>query len=154
MSRISVQVPLRWADMDAYGHVNNVNQVRLMEEARVMAFGSPSGTGEPVNRVGKIALFESVGAEILILVVDHHIRYISQLPYRDIPIRVELWVEKIKGASFELHYEFFDGHTDQLASRASTTMALTDLDGKILRLTPELKAGLAQFTDSKDDDAA
>jgi acyl-CoA thioester hydrolase len=103
-----------------------------------------------VNRAGKTALFESVGSEILILVVDHHIRYLAQLPYRDVPIRVEVWIDRIKGASFELHYEFFDGHTGKLTTRASTTMALTDLDGRILRLTPELKAGLRQFTDEAE----
>lgn len=34
----TVQIHLRWGDMDAYGHVNNVQIVRLMEEARVLAF--------------------------------------------------------------------------------------------------------------------
>ncbi|MFE4477710.1 acyl-CoA thioesterase, partial [Kitasatospora sp. NPDC056789] len=27
--------PLRWADMDAYGHVNNVVFLRYLEEARI-----------------------------------------------------------------------------------------------------------------------
>lgn len=154
MSRVSVKVPLRWADMDAYGHVNNVNQVRLMEEARIAAFGSPSGTGSPVSREGKIALFESVGPEVLILVVDHQIRYLAQLPYRDVPITVEVWIERIKGASFELHYEFFDGHTGELTTRAHTTMALTDLDGKIIRLTAELKDGLRMYGDDVEEQNA
>ena len=42
---IALEIPLRWGDMDAYGHINNVQIVRLMEEARVLAFGIPSGTG-------------------------------------------------------------------------------------------------------------
>ena len=32
-----VDVPLRWSDMDAYGHVNNVQFLRLLEDARVVA---------------------------------------------------------------------------------------------------------------------
>ncbi|WP_289232492.1 acyl-CoA thioesterase [Barrientosiimonas endolithica] len=32
-----VDVPLRWSDMDALRHVNNVQIVRLLEEARVAA---------------------------------------------------------------------------------------------------------------------
>ncbi|WP_308409809.1 acyl-CoA thioesterase [Zhihengliuella halotolerans] len=41
--RLTVEVPMRWADMDAYGHINNVNLVRMMEEARIGAFGVPGG---------------------------------------------------------------------------------------------------------------
>ena len=37
-----VLLELRWGDMDAYGHINNVTQMRLLEEARVRAFGSPT----------------------------------------------------------------------------------------------------------------
>ena len=42
---VEVRVPLRWADMDAYGHVNNVAVVQVLEEARVAAFGVPANTG-------------------------------------------------------------------------------------------------------------
>ena len=38
MTRIHVPIHLRWADLDAYNHVNNVEVVRLLEEARVRAF--------------------------------------------------------------------------------------------------------------------
>ena len=36
--RLSMPVALRWADLDAYGHVNNVEVLRLLEEARIAAF--------------------------------------------------------------------------------------------------------------------
>jgi len=36
-----VHVPARWGDMDAYGHVNNVAILSVMEEARVALFGPP-----------------------------------------------------------------------------------------------------------------
>ncbi len=29
------QIPVRWGDMDAYGHVNNALYMRYLEEARV-----------------------------------------------------------------------------------------------------------------------
>ncbi len=38
MTRLRVPVQLRWSDMDAYGHVNNVELLRLLEEARIEAF--------------------------------------------------------------------------------------------------------------------
>src|ERR687886_344809 len=36
MPRTRVLTPLRWSDMDAYGHVNNVQFLRLLEDARVV----------------------------------------------------------------------------------------------------------------------
>src|SRR5690625_6644705 len=43
-------IELRWGDMDAYGHVNNVTQLRVLEEARVRAFGSPTAARDAANR--------------------------------------------------------------------------------------------------------
>ena len=34
----TVIIPMRWADMDSQGHVNNVTYFRYMEEARVQMF--------------------------------------------------------------------------------------------------------------------
>ena len=47
-----VEVPLRWGDMDAYGHVNNVTMMQVLEEARVALFGPPPSSGEPAPLVG------------------------------------------------------------------------------------------------------
>ena len=35
MARHIFRCPLRWADMDAYGHINNVAFMRYLEEARI-----------------------------------------------------------------------------------------------------------------------
>ncbi|WP_304010025.1 acyl-CoA thioesterase [Rothia mucilaginosa] len=43
---LTVNVPARWGDMDAYGHVNNVAMLSIMEEARVALFGPPPSSGE------------------------------------------------------------------------------------------------------------
>jgi acyl-CoA thioester hydrolase len=45
--RLTCNVPMRWGDMDAYGHINNVEILRILEEARIHAFGPPAGTGGP-----------------------------------------------------------------------------------------------------------
>jgi acyl-CoA thioester hydrolase len=36
--RLHVPIKLRWSDLDAYGHVNNAEMLRLLEEARILAF--------------------------------------------------------------------------------------------------------------------
>jgi acyl-CoA thioester hydrolase len=38
---LDIPVPVRWTDLDAYGHVNNAAMVRLLEEARIAAFCTP-----------------------------------------------------------------------------------------------------------------
>ncbi|AAT89120.1 conserved hypothetical protein [Leifsonia xyli subsp. xyli str. CTCB07] len=36
--RLHVPIKLRWSDLDAYGHVNNAEMLRLLEQARIEAF--------------------------------------------------------------------------------------------------------------------
>ena len=38
MKEFVLEVPLRWGDMDAMAHLNNVMYFRLMEEARIQWF--------------------------------------------------------------------------------------------------------------------
>ena len=43
--RIHIPIHLRWADLDAYNHLNNVEMLRLLEEGRVRMFWVP-GSGD------------------------------------------------------------------------------------------------------------
>ena len=40
MGHYRCDYPMRWSDMDAYGHVNNVQYLRFFEDARIEAFGA------------------------------------------------------------------------------------------------------------------
>ena len=87
---------MRWSDMDAYGHVNNVVYLTYLEEARVdMLFALGSDHGDK-------ALSEGV------LVAHHEIDYKRPLVYHPRGVDIELWVGAIKGASFEIRYEVHD----------------------------------------------
>ena len=50
---------MRWGDMDAYGHINNVELVRMLEEARIAAFGPPAVPGCP-GSIPQVSLFNDV----------------------------------------------------------------------------------------------
>ena len=54
--RIEVLVPMRWGDMDAYGHINNVQIVRMLEEARIAAFGPPARRRAARDRSSRVAV--------------------------------------------------------------------------------------------------
>ena len=109
-------VPLRWSDMDIYRHVNNVQIVRLLEEARVQAFSAWDEPGaEPVLERG-------------VLVARTEVEYLRQLDFRLEPIAIDLWVSRLSGATIELGYEMRepDGDSDPYA-RAESTLVMFDL---------------------------
>lgn len=56
MGEFVLSVPLRWSDMDAYGHVNHANYLTYLEEARDAALSAAlgivsGGTGYVVARL-------------------------------------------------------------------------------------------------------
>src|SRR5690349_21250999 len=109
-------VPLRWSDMDIYRHVNNVQIVRLLEEARVQAFAAwDDPDAEPVLERG-------------VLVARTEVEYLRQLDFRLEPIAIDLWVSRLSGATIELGYEMRepDGDSDPYA-RAESTLVMFDL---------------------------
>jgi acyl-CoA thioester hydrolase len=89
--------PLRWSDMDAYGHVNSVQFLRLLEDARVSAFAATSTHGG--GAVVDTALF----------VARQQIEYLAPLVYRPAPVAIDLWVTRLDVASFDLGYQVVDG---------------------------------------------
>ena len=136
MTRLRVPVQLRWADMDAYGHVNNVQMLQLLEEARIEAFWShpdPQDGGRPTA-----VLDAGPGAGTTTLVARQEIEYLRPLAYRRTPVVIELWVGHLGGASVDVCYQVLDmeadgagpaGSTDAEArpyARACTTLVLVD----------------------------
>lgn len=127
---------MRWGDMDAYGHINNVEIVRILEEARVHAFGQPAGTGLPGDEVA-IPVFSDLPLGVQILVVEHRVKYLEPLNYRNIPARVELWVCALKGASITLAYTISDPADGTKCVIAETVLAFFDEPAaRLLRLAP------------------
>ncbi|WP_406727500.1 thioesterase family protein [Streptomyces sp. GD-15H] len=127
--------PLRWADMDAYGHVNNVVFLRYLEEARIDFLFRPDKDFQQGSVVAR-----------------HEIDYKRQLVHRHAPVDIELWVTEIRAASFTLTYEVKDG--DQLYVRASTVIVPFDFDAqRPRRITQEEKEFLQEYTDGGDDGA-
>src|SRR5690625_3019322 len=99
-----IDIPLRWGDMDAYGHITNVQIVRLMEEARVMGLPSPSGTGERDDSrpAPHRNLLGGVAEGVMTLMAEHRVKYRRQVRYRGLPVRVEVGVEQVKGESVQI----------------------------------------------------
>lgn len=130
--RLHVPIKLRWSDLDAYGHVNNAEMLRLLEEARIEAFwttdDAPSGSGDAVG--GSTAVLDGrPGADTLTLIARQEIEYLAPIPYLRQPLDVQLWIGRLGGASLEVCYEVWSpagGEPRTLFTRAATTIVLVD----------------------------
>ncbi|WP_026535088.1 acyl-CoA thioesterase [Arthrobacter sp. H14] len=142
---ITCSITMRWGDMDAYGHINNVEVVRILEEARIGAFGPPGGTGRP-GRETEVPFFSSLPAETQALVVEHRVKYKASLEYRNIPLNAKVWVSDLKAASLAINYLLLDPVTDVVCVTAQTSIAFVSAEsGRLQRISPEQKAMVVPY---------
>jgi acyl-CoA thioester hydrolase len=125
---------MRWSDMDAYGHVNNVVFLQYFEMARVDLFFE------------RASLEERTGLRRGTVVAEHDIRYHLPVVYSPQPLDVEIWVSGVRAAAFTCHYELLDH--GKLAVTGSTLLVPFDFSiGRPRRLTPDEKEFLLRWTD-------
>lgn len=150
MSRIHVPVTLRWSDIDAYGHVNNAEMLRLLEEARIRAFWADEGASvDDAHSTAVIA--GGPGAETITLIASQQIEYPAPAPYGRRPLDVQLWIGRLGGASIEICYEVRSPReeaTQVTYARASTTLVLVDAaTERPRRLTDAERAAWTEYLD-------
>lgn len=147
MARAHVDIELRWADLDAYGHVNNVTYARYLEEARVRLFW----LGAAREQTGMEQFFRaSDPATPMMLVASQQIEFAQVLDYSEHPVTVELWVGKLGGSSLEVHYEVLDGQAPErrVVARAVTTIVMVDRESfRPVRLSAEGRASVEAWMD-------
>lgn len=107
MTRLNVPVSLRWSDLDAYGHVNNVEMFRLLEEARITVFWRHR-EGDPELVWPTAVLDSGPQASSHTFVARQEIEYLRPLGFTRDPITVQMWIGHLGGASLEVCYEVFD----------------------------------------------
>jgi acyl-CoA thioester hydrolase len=142
VSRFHVEIPLRWADLDVYRHVNHARTVTLLEEARVeLVFHRAAEDGADGWSHG-------------LLVASLQVDYKQQIPYRGQSVRVSMWTHQVRAASFLIDYEMRigPGEYDPVAVTASTKMVPYDLSAeRPRRLTEAERAFLARWSDDGAD---
>ncbi|MFD6437224.1 acyl-CoA thioesterase [Streptomyces venezuelae] len=135
MHRYTYPCPLRWADADAYGHVNNALYLRFMEEARTRMFQEVLPADDAVRRRHAFVVSRA------------EVEYRVPLEYREAPVDVCVSVAQRKGVWFDLSYEIRDG--DVLYARGTTTIVAYNLDtGRPRRLTGDELAFLDRYAES------
>ncbi|WP_051298781.1 acyl-CoA thioesterase [Arthrobacter castelli] len=142
---LDCEVATRWGDMDAYGHINNVEIVRLLEEGRIAAFGPPGGTGRP-GQEPRIPFFSDLPVGTQALVVEHRIKYLASVEYRNMPLKVHVWISALKAASLTINYQIVDPVTGTHCVKAQTAIAFVSADsGSLVRITPDQKKLVAPY---------
>ncbi len=123
-------IPVRWSDMDAFGHINHARMVTLMEEARIQWLLS---AGEEYAPLIKSAM-----------IVHVEIRYRAQLRHDDSPLSIAMWIKGHRSVDFTIGYEIrgataaFD---EKPACVASTQMAVVDIEAHTLRRLTDTEKG-------------
>ena len=142
MARHTYRCPLRWADMDSLGHVNNVTYVDYLQEARVdmLRVHAPVTGGEQLPEAT--------------VVVRHEVEFLAPLVFRPEPVTVESWVTRIRAASFTMAYEILDVRPD--GSRLVYARARTVLTPYLFseerprRISPTERAVLERLLEPED----
>jgi acyl-CoA thioester hydrolase len=125
---------MRWSDMDAYGHVNNVVFLQYFEMARVDLFFE------------RASLEERTGLRRGTVVAEHQIRYKLPVVYSPHPLEVQIWVSDVRAAAFTCHYDLLDH--ERLSVTGSTLLVPFDFSiNRPRRLTPDEKDFLGRWTD-------
>lgn len=142
--RASFEVPIRWSDIDGYGHVNNVAVLGLMQEARSHFFAQLKADGFTEAEVDA-----ADQAEALVFVVHQEIEYLAQIPYGQQPVVIEMWVTTVKGAELGLGFEVHDAGRQITYALAANTIALVDpVSRRPRRITGLEKQGFDRCRDS------
>lgn len=123
------QLTVRAYECDAYGHLNNANYLRYMQEA---AFEASAAVGYPTAR------YESMGR--LWLARTTEIEYLQPL-YAGDTVEIKTWVADFRHVRSIRRYEFRRAGEDALVAQASTDWVYLDREtGQVVAVEPEVVA--------------
>jgi len=141
---------MRWSDIDAYGHVNNSAMLRLLEEARIVAFWG----ADPDEQVADDELPAPIidgrpGSGTMTVIAAQRLEYLASIPYLRQPLDIQMWVGRVGGASIDVSYEVWSpvGHDPAvLYTRATTALVMVDAaTGRPRRLTEVERAACEAY---------
>lgn len=107
---------IRHYECDAYGHLNNANYARFMQEAAIDASAAVGWDG---------ARYQALGKQWLIR--DTYINYMQAVNVNDV-LEVATWVEDFRRVRSLRIYEFRKRNGDELVARAVTDWVFVDME--------------------------
>jgi acyl-CoA thioester hydrolase len=111
---VTIDLPVQWGDMDAFGHVNNVLYLRWFESARI-AYFERAGMMRTMPKVGPIMARQSID-------------YRMPLHYPD-TVSVSCAVSSVGRTSFQLHLEMRSAaHGGAVAAESDGVIVMFDYE--------------------------
>src|SRR5699024_1068704 len=148
---LDVPVPVRWTDLDAYGHVNNAAMVRLLEEARIAAFWQPPAEQVALGAPQPPAALpvSGAGADLSTVIASQRIADARPRGHRRDGGVVRLWLARVGGASLSGDYLVLTRDDPEGAApyaRARTVVVLIDAETEApVRLEQGTRTALEAF---------
>jgi acyl-CoA thioester hydrolase len=122
---LTTSLQLRWADTDAYGHVNNVTWVEYLEETRIRLFGLPDAPSTADPR--RPPVFSVFGPGVFTVTAATRIEYAAELPYHVQSVIAEGWISRIGTSSVDVSVRILDEARTTVHLRAESTQAMRDV---------------------------
>jgi len=130
--RHKCQLQTRWADLDAFKHINNAAYLVYMQEARAdFTWFSRIAKGE-----------EPLLADMVVARAE--VDFLAPIHQTGTTLDVEIYIEKVSNSSFVMVYEMSQGGT--LRARGKTVQVGVDMDTeKARRLRDNEREFLSQY---------
>jgi acyl-CoA thioester hydrolase len=119
-SRHVYPLRVRWSDVDAYRHVNNVKYIEYFQEARIAYL---LGMRVPGDRFGATVIART------------DVDYRRPILFRLAPYQVHTWVSHVGTASYTLAAEIRDG--DELLASSRAVVVAFDVETQRAAPLPE-----------------
>jgi len=124
-------IPLRFADIDAMGHVNNAVNLTLFELGRAKFFAEVMG-------VGRVEDYEFILAEATV-------RYRIPMVLQD-QVRLRMHVTDVARSSFRFQAALFDPRDGRVFTEAETVQVTYDYaKGRVKPLSPEMFERMKEY---------
>ncbi|MBZ2167905.1 MULTISPECIES: acyl-CoA thioesterase [Marinobacter] len=124
----TLEVPLRWGDMDAYGHANNTVYFRFYEEARI-AWLTSLQLGGPEEPTGPVIIKTSA-------------TFLKEL-YHPATLLVETYVDKAGNTSLDTYYLLRDANSGDVYSEGYAKIVWFDRKTRTSAPLPDTLRALA-----------
>ena len=124
-----VTVPIRWSDVDRYGHVNNVSLAGYLQEARILA---TTAWSPAMRRPG----------ENLWVVARQDVRYVRQLHPSTQQCRVHTGLVRLGTSSITLAASV-EAHGDTILNSAAVLVCVDRATGRATPIAEETRQVLA-----------
>ncbi len=130
---LTLDIPVRWGDMDAIGHVNNIVYFQYCESARIAYFdaiGIEEFKVKPTDGTGVVAA---------------NLNFRKQVHY-PATIQIEAHVSSVSRRTFRIAYKMTNKETGDVVAGGVSVSVWVDYDvGKSLEVPKEMLERFAEF---------